>query len=392
MRALDFVRAFDELGFAVDLLVADQGPAGEAQSLSRVEFFAPTPADRLRGLASAARGAPLQTVPFRSMALEQAVLSAIASLSRDDVALVQLARQGPLLERIGGFRRKMGPTLLVDLIDLLSLNFQRRGQIAGGLRGLFWRAEAQRLRRMERDVVARCDAVTVVCERDRLELIRFEDSARLKAITTPLPVDAVQEAAGPSGTRSGRRSLVFTGNLGYFVNDHAIQSFLASVWPRLVAQREDLDLVVAGARPSRALRRACARAGATLRPNPSDLREILRGADLALAPLVGGAGVPVKVLEAWSEDVPVLASDWCARGLLTEGEGIESIDEALFRIPDPTDADGFMASIHDALDHPEEARARARAGRLRLERLHSFSVFREAVEELVRIGRNRSGS
>ena len=389
MRALDFVRALDELGFTVELLVSDHGTAPGDHGPGEVAFFPPTPVDRLRGVASVLRGAPLQTLPFRSAALEQAVCGAMADMDRGDVVLVQLARHGPLLERLYRRRPAEGPVLMVDLIDLLSLNFRRRAQIEGGARGLLWRAEAERLQRVERDVARWSDSVTMVCERDRGELIRREPSAREHTVTTPLPVaDSAPGSAAARREGAGGR-LVFTGNLGYFVNDHAVRSFLEQAWPRLRIERPGLELVVAGARPGRRLRDACAREGVKLRPNPQDLRGILRSADLALAPLVGGAGVPVKVLEAWSEGVPVVASDWCAEGLLGQGERLEEIDDALFRLPYLDDVDDVVSRILNALDDGEGARARAAAGRQRLHRLHSFVAFRESVERLVRAAERR---
>ena len=398
MRALDFARALRDLGFEVELQVSDRGPADESEVLHRSEFFPPRPPDRLRALGPVAGGAPFQTIPYRSSDLERAAIQRMNGMGPGDVVLVQLARHAPLLERLHRQRRASGPSLLVDLIDVLSLNFRRRAQIEGGARGLLWRAEARRLQQAERKMVARSDAVTVVCERDRGELIRLDGAARRKARTTRLPIAASVpegEEREISGTR--RRRLVFTGNLGYFVNDHAIRSFLERVWPRVRARRADLELVVAGARPGRPLRAACARAGAILRSDPPDLREILRGGDLALAPLVGGAGVPVKVLEAWSEGVPVVASDWCARGLLVEGETLSDVDDAVFRIRDPegTDAESaekFAALIVRALEDAEDARAHVRAGRARLERLHSFDAFRDAVGHFVQVAREGCGA
>ena len=136
---------------------------------------------------------------------------------------------------------------LRSMIDELT----RRAQIEGALRGVAWRAEARRLQRAERNLVTWSDAITMVCDRDRLELVRLEDAAQARAIVTPLAVPLAKEPA-ECCPASGRR-LVFTGNLGYFVNEHAILSFLERVWPLLRLRRSDLELIVAGARPGRIL-------------------------------------------------------------------------------------------------------------------------------------------
>lgn len=386
MRTLDFTRALRELRFEVELMISDRGPAPADRDPASARFFPPTPYDRLRGLGALARGAPVQTLPYRAAALEAELVDAVARLGPDDIVLVQLARQAPLLERLHRHRRPGGPTVIVDLIDVLSLNFERRAQIESGPRGVLWRAEARRLQHVERDLVAWSDAITLVCERDRLELVRLDDGARTKAVVTPLPV-ALEKAPVPSDPDTIGRRLVFTGNLGYFVNEHAILTFLERVWPLLRSRRTELELVVAGARPGRRLRAACARAGADLLADPSDLRTVLRTADLALAPLVGGAGVPVKVLEAWSEGVPVAASEWCARGLLGENETLEALDEVLFRLPDLSVAEVVASSIEAVLADPESRRARTTRARQRLGQRHSVGAFRASVGELVEVGR-----
>ena len=62
--------------------------------------------------------------------------------------------------------------------------------------------------------------------------------------------------------------LAITGNLGYFVNADAVTWWLRDVWPQLRHVRPDVRLVVAGDRPSPALRRAVETAGARLIESP----------------------------------------------------------------------------------------------------------------------------
>ena len=59
-----------------------------------------------------------------------------------------------------------------------------------------------------------------------------------------------------------------------------------------------LPAAIAGSRAPSSLRREIARAGAELLDDPPDLRAVLASATVALAPLLCGSGVPIKVLEA----------------------------------------------------------------------------------------------
>ena len=163
-------------------------------------------------------------------------------------------------------------------------------------------------------------------DRDRLDLERRVDpSLRGRLRTVPIAVERLPPAralaTGRRAPGSDRRTdtLVFSGNFGYFVNRDGLLWFLSRVWPRLRRERPQLRLVAAGSRAPAALRLKIARAGAEHLDDPPDLRAVLAGATIALAPLLCGSGVPIKVLEAWSAGTPVVASPWGAAGV--DGEG-----------------------------------------------------------------------
>src|SRR5262249_7335367 len=83
----------------------------------------------------------------------------------------------------------------------------------------------------------------------------------------------------------------------------------------------------------------------------------LQQATLALAPMRCGAGVPIKVLEAWASGVPVVASPWAAAG--TSGRQGED-----FRVVGQHPIE-WVSAILELLDSPEERRRLADNGRRR---------------------------
>ncbi|HEY7215763.1 MAG TPA: glycosyltransferase family 4 protein, partial [Thermoanaerobaculia bacterium] len=124
----------------------------------------------------------------------------------------------------------------------------------------------------------------------------------------------------------------------------AVTWWLRDVWPELRRLRPDARLVVAGDRPGRALRRTVEETEARLIESPEDLRSILAQATVSLAPMRCGSGVPVKILEAWSAGVPVVASPWAAAG--TSGRPGEDF---LLAGPEPG---AWITAITDLLDNP----------------------------------------
>jgi glycosyltransferase involved in cell wall biosynthesis len=306
MRALqvaDLLAADHHVTLLAPQAPSDAGAPGEV--LFRLATYRPSRAAALAGLArSAASGLPLQSGLFRQPDLARR-LGELAPAA--DLAILQLARLAPHADDLGE------TPFAVDLIDSLALNFERRARYDRAWKRPALALEARRLLAAEGRLLERAAAGFVVCERDRAWLAeRLPAAAAEKLRVVPLVVEA---GAGNEVPPDAAPRLVFTGNLGYFVNEDAVVAWLSAVWPALAAAHPELALTVAGARPTPRVRRAVTAAPrAELVDTPPDLAPYLAGATAAVAPLRAGSGVPVKVLEAWSAGVPVIASPWAAAG------------------------------------------------------------------------------
>jgi glycosyl transferase family 1 len=258
------------------------------------------------------RGWPLQALPFRQPDLGRR-LRALAP--RHDVVVLQLVRLLPHLRDVGDV------PLVVDLVDCLSLNAATRAVFDRLPLRPALRAEARRLAAAEARLIAAARTALVVSERDRQALVRIAAPALASRIAVA-PIAMPDLAAGAPAPRMQHADpmIAVTGNLGYFPNRDALRFFLAEVWPALRRAVPSARLVVAGDRPSWATARRVAAAGGTLVARPPDLRSVLAGAAVAVAPLRCGSGVPLKVLDAWAAGVPVVASPFAAAGAGAEPE------------------------------------------------------------------------
>jgi hypothetical protein len=332
-------------GAAGGLSGAGSGLAGVAGGLAR----------------AAARGLPLQSGLFFSADLRRQ-LRLLAPHA--DLAVLQLVRLAAHRDDLGG------TPVLVDLIDDLALNFSRRAAFDSWWLRPALALEGRLLARAQRRLAGSAAGVLLVCERDRREVTaRLPAALAGRVRTVGLAVEpgsgTSQPAAGAAGHADPPR-LVFTGNLGYFVNADAISWWLREVWPALAGRRPALELVVAGDRPGPRLRRMLAAApppaagagAVTVVESPSDLPGVLAGAAAALAPMRCGSGVPVKILEAWSQGVPVIASPWAAAG--TSGVPGEDLLVA-------TSPRQWAEALDRLLQDPQEWRRLAANGRGRLQ-------------------------
>lgn len=261
------------------------------------------PARALAVLRHAVSGVPLQAALFDLARHRRALADALRA--GFDLVHLQLVRLAPLLPAVGAV------PCVVDLVDALSANLARRAERDRGVARPFWRLEARRLAACEAETIARAGHSVVVSDADREAL---GGGPRLS--TVPNGVDGAR--FGYEGTARPNAVVAFTGNLGYFANADAAAWFAREALPLVRARRPDARFVVAGARPSRAVRALGGLPGVTVRGPVADMAAVLRDARVAVAPLRSGSGQQSKVLEALACGTPVVASPLALSGIAAE--------------------------------------------------------------------------
>ncbi|MEL7059511.1 MAG: glycosyltransferase [Acidobacteriota bacterium] len=295
---------------------------------------------------------------------------------RPHLAIVVLSRLGdvlPHLVRAGGGRLPR----IIDLVDALSLNMRRRARREPALAPL-WRHEAQRLARWDVAVASLADRALVVAERDRRAVLDAAEEAsalahRLEVVPFGLEIDA-----GDPLEAKERDLVVLTGNLGYFPTVEGARWFARAVWPRVRQRRPQARWLLAGARPSPALRALAGTEGIELEAEPPNLRAVLRRASVAVAPLRAGSGTPIKILEAMAEGVPMVATPSAVEGL----DGWRRDDDEVPLLAVERDADAFAAAVSSLLEDRSRAWETARAARRWLRSRHGLDASARHLERL----------
>jgi polysaccharide biosynthesis protein PslH len=120
----------------------------------------------------------------------------------------------------------------------------------------------------------------------------------------------------PSGSISRPHSLLFTGVMDYTPNDEAMLYFLGSIFPLVKKRVPDAVLTIAGKNPTSRLKNLASQTSEVqLTGFVEDLRSYFDSAAVFVSPLLSGAGMKNKVLEAWSMALPVVATSVSCSGL-----------------------------------------------------------------------------
>ncbi len=207
----------------------------------------------------------------------------------------------------------------------------RRNSLARAL----LRREALKLGRFERETVERFDRVVWVTAEDRAAFPPRAGCARNDAVI-PIAVDPV--ASQPIQRQRPFR-VTFLGGIHWPPNAEAVRWFADRVWPSVRAAVPDGVFTVIGKGSPGRLRDM---SRVELTGYVQDLRPYLAETAAFVVPLLTGAGMRVKILDAWCWALPVVSTSIGAEGLNSvHGENLLIGDE-----PD-TFADHLIRILRD---------------------------------------------
>ena len=368
VRAFHQLRLLSRLHRVTLLSFADPGapPSLAAAAEPFCERVVTVPLGRARMAMSLVRALgtdlPLQSAIHESRAMRRAIRAEL-DRQRFDLAHVQLARMAPYLDELAGVRR------VIDFVDALSLNMQRRCRHDRG--PTRWAAclEAGRLGRYEREICRTVDRAVVSSAVDQGVL---GGKAEIEALTNGVDLDEFPFESGPREPGT----VVFSGNMGYFPNVHGVLWFHRAVWPLVRRRAPGARLRVVGTRPDRAIRRLAARdASVEVTGMVERIAPHLGRAAVAVAPLQAGSGQPLKVLEAMASGTPVVATSLAAAGLeARHGEDALIAD----------DPEAFAEHVARVLTDGRLAARLAARGRRLVEERYTWEASVERLEALYR--------
>lgn len=188
-------------------------------------------------------------------------------------------------------------------------------------------------RRFQTAYLRHCRAINVVAEEDRVSILRQVPGAKVAVIHNG--VDA--EYFTPSAARDPVPTLVFEGSMGFTPNAEAAQFFCREVLPLILLAEPRTRMWVVGNRPTNEV---LALAGASVEVTGfvPDVRPYLDRAWVFVCPLLSGAGIKNKILQAWSMELPVVATRLSTGGLvdadanLVVADGARAFADAVLRL------------------------------------------------------------
>lgn len=228
--------------------------------------------------------------------------------------------------------------------------------------------EANNLKRFERDTCTRFDKVVWVSEADRLAL---QDQNRTDFII-PIATDPSEK----SMVRNNQPFRVtFLGGMHWPPNAEGIEWFAAHVWPTVAAAAPSAVLTVIGKGAPNSLNGLAPSERVEVTGYVDDVQPYLEETAVFVVPLLSGAGMRVKILDAWCSGLPVVSTTVGA-------EGIAATDREDMLIADSPES--FAEATVRLLQNRGLARRIGEAGRATVERSYNWRQVYQAWDNVYR--------
>jgi glycosyltransferase involved in cell wall biosynthesis len=189
--------------------------------------------------------------------------------------------------------------LILDMVDSMALNFRRRFDQSTWWTRPLWGIELARVAPYEKLAAKRSIATFVVSSIDKSE-ISFNSVKVL-----PLGIDGDTYY---KGVASPHQIVVLTGNMSYQPNIDAALWFADRCWPAINSVYPNSLFVIAGNSPASAVRKLAINPSIRVTGSVPNMANVIRSAQVAVAPMQSGSGMQFKILEAMACGVPVVTT------------------------------------------------------------------------------------
>lgn len=251
---------------------------------------------------------PLQTVYSWNPRLAKSLANYLSVQDNFDIVHVEHLR-GSLYGKYIKMKLPHVPVVW-DSVDCISYLFKQASTQNGGGFGKFvTRLELGRTRMMEAELINEFDQILVTSETDRNALLELASSN-----SNPAPISVLSNGVNldyfrpNSNVQREKETLVFSGKMSYHANISTVKFLVVEIMPRIWAKQPDVRLMIVGKDPPLDIRTLGADSRITVTGTVEDIRPYLWKATIAVVPLVYGAGIQNKVLEAMACGTPVVTT------------------------------------------------------------------------------------
>ena len=316
-RSYNLITHLSELGHEVDVFTVGSNPADQRdaevlrQRCAKVVYYhQPLWRSLTNSLGALFSGRPLQSVYSWQPELGGYLTKLFAEndgFQYDVIHVEHLrgSRYGVLLKS-----RFPSQSIVWDSVDCISHLFKQASAQSADLFGkLITRFELERTRKLEEKLLGFFDHVLVTSPVDRTALLGLTRNgmkpAPISVISNGVDLDFFRP--NPDIDRDSE-SLIFSGKMSYHANISMVKYLVTEIMPRIWRRHPAARLYIVGKDPSSDIKALDKNPLITVTGTVDDIRPYLWRATVSVVPLLYGAGIQNKILEAMATRTPVVTT------------------------------------------------------------------------------------
>lgn len=244
---------------------------------------------------------PSQVLCYKSFQMKQLIRRRTKQSQYDIVYIV--------CARISNYSSYISDTpVIVDWIDALSMSTERLFRNKRfGLKKLGYYWEWKKMKRFEFQQFKKESFYSIITSHVDKKYLADKPNA-----VAPNGVDT--DYFKPSEVNKDI-DLIFTGNMGYQPNIHAVQYFCDNVLPLLIKDKSEINFYIVGINPPHFIKKKHDGRNVFVTGFVQDISKYLNRSKIFVAPLQTGAGIQNKILEAFACSLPVVTTDFGNAGI-----------------------------------------------------------------------------
>jgi glycosyltransferase involved in cell wall biosynthesis len=262
------------------------------------------------------KAAAISTLLFSNLPRSLAVVASPVARARIAAALAQGEYDAVIVDHLNAFSLIRGLKLIIPVIYVahnVESEVLRQAAVrlpTWSLRRMIADLDHARMRRVEREMLTVAAKVAVIGAGDMAHPVLSSFSGKV-VVWPELPQLKIPLWSNPKS-----KKLLFVGSAKYFPNMDAISWLVHTLMPALLSVDSGITLDIAGTKADE-LQLDDNPPGVTFHGFVSDARldELHREANLFICPVVLGAGIKIKMLEAASYGLPSAATDESLLGI-----------------------------------------------------------------------------